>query len=79
MARAKYTNVDKAMAWARSVLKGKFPACLFIHQAIERHFDDLAASRSKDYVFNRSLRSSPTNLAQLAQLVAALKADYGIA
>ncbi len=29
MARAKYTNVDKAMAWAKSVLKGKFPACRF--------------------------------------------------
>ena len=44
MARTKYTNVDKAMAWARSVLKGKFPACRYIHQAIERHFDDVAAN-----------------------------------
>lgn len=51
MARAKYTNVDKAMAWAKSVLKGKFPACRFIHQAIERHFDDVASSRSKDYPY----------------------------
>ncbi|MCE5976632.1 hypothetical protein [Pseudomonas sp. JR33AA] len=31
------------------------------------------------FVFNRSLRTSPTNLAQLAQLVAALKTEYGIA
>lgn len=31
------------------------------------------------FVFNRSLRTSPTNLALLAQLVAALKTEYGIA
>lgn len=51
MAKTAHANVDKAMVWARSVLKGKFPACRYIHQAIERHFDDVARSRSKDYPF----------------------------
>lgn len=51
MAKASHTNVDKAMVWGRSVLKGKFPACRFIHQAIERHFDDVAKSRSKDFPY----------------------------
>ena len=31
------------------------------------------------YLFNQSLRSSPTAMAKLAQMVAALKAEYGIA
>ena len=51
MTRTKYTNVDKAMVWAKSVLKGKFPACRYIHQAIERHFEDIAASKSKSYPY----------------------------
>jgi phage terminase large subunit-like protein len=51
MAKTAHTNVDKAMVWARSVLKGKFPACRYIHQAIERHFDDVTKSRSKDFPF----------------------------
>lgn len=33
MAKTKHTNVDKAMAWARSVLKGKFPACRYTRGA----------------------------------------------
>ena len=31
--------------------EGKVPACLYIHQAIERHFSDLKKSRSRDYPF----------------------------
>ncbi len=51
MAKTATPNVNKAMEWARSVLKGKVPVCRYIHQAIQRHFDDVAASRSKGFAY----------------------------
>ena len=51
MTKALHPNVDKAMAWGRSVLRGKVPACRYIHLAIQRHFDDLAASRKRGFRF----------------------------
>lgn len=75
MARTKYTNVDKAMAWARSVLKGKFPACRYIHQAIERHFDDVAASRAKDYAYKFDPAKAEKKL-RLMQLLPHTKGEW---
>ncbi len=75
MARAKYTNVDKAMAWARSVLKGKFPACRYIHQAIERHFDDVAASRSKAYPYKFDAAKAEKKL-RIMQLLPHTKGEW---
>lgn len=46
-----HPNIEKAMKWAREVLRGKVPACRYIHQAIQRHFEDLAASRTKGYPY----------------------------
>ncbi|WP_296187877.1 terminase large subunit [Pseudomonas sp. UBA1879] len=51
MPKALHPNVDKAMAWGRSVLRGKVPACRYIHQAIQRHFDDVAASRKGSFKY----------------------------
>ena len=51
MTKALHANVDKAMAWGRSVLRGKVPACRYIHQAVQRHFDDVAASRKRGFRF----------------------------
>lgn len=42
-----HANVNKAMKWAREVLKGKHPACKFIEQAIQRHFDDVKKAARK--------------------------------
>lgn len=75
MARAKYTNVDKAMVWARSVLKGKFPACRYIHQAIERHFEDVAASRSKSYPYKFDPAKAEKKL-RLMQLLPHTKGEW---
>ncbi|AIN57966.1 terminase large subunit [Pseudomonas soli] len=75
MARAKYTNVDKAMAWARSVLKGKFPACRYIHQGIERHFDDVASSRSKSYPYKFDPAKAEKKL-RLMQLLPHTKGEW---
>ena len=68
MAKTSHANVDKAMAWARSVLKGKFPACRYIHQAIQRHFDDVVASRSKSFPYKFDPKKAEKKL-RLMQLL----------
>lgn len=53
MAKAKelYPRVEKGMKWAREVLTGKIPACRYVKQAIQRHFDDMAASRKGTFKY----------------------------
>ncbi|WP_323115449.1 terminase large subunit [Pseudomonas guariconensis] len=75
MAKTKHTNVDKAMAWARSVLKGKFPACRYIHLAIERHFTDVEASRSKAYPYKFDPKKAEKKL-RLIQLLPHTKGEW---
>ncbi|MBM9947055.1 terminase large subunit [Pseudomonas aeruginosa] len=75
MAKAACANVDKAMAWAKTVLKGKVPACLYIHQAIERHFSDLKKSRSRDYPFYFDAEAAEKKL-KLIQLLPHTKGEW---
>lgn len=75
MAKTKTPNVDKALAWARSVLKGKVPACRYIHQAIQRHFDDVSDSRSKAYPFKFDPAKAEKKL-KLIQLLPHTKGEW---
>ncbi|WP_256235945.1 terminase large subunit domain-containing protein, partial [Pseudomonas sp. NBRC 111135] len=75
MAKAACANVDKAMAWAKTVLKGKVPACQYVHQAIERHFADLKASRGKDYPFYFDPEAAEKKL-KLIQLLPHTKGEW---
>ena len=75
MKKALHPNVDKAMAWARSVLRGKVPACRFIRQAIQRHFDDLAASRKRGYRFKFEPAKAEKKL-KLIQLLPHTKGEW---
>ena len=75
MTKATHPNVDKAMAWARSVLRGKVPACRYIHQAIQRHFDDLAASRKRGYRFKFDPAKAEKKL-KLIQLLPHTKGEW---
>ncbi|MDF2644186.1 MAG: terminase [Pseudomonas sp.] len=75
MTRTTYTNVDKAMAWAKTVLKRKFPACRYIHQAIERHFEDVARSRSKSFPYKFDPAKAEKKL-RLMQLLPHTKGEW---
>jgi len=75
MAKTPTPNVDKAMAWARSVLKGRVPACRFIHLAIQRHFDDVAESRSKDFPYKFDAAQAEKKL-RLVQLMPHTKGEW---
>lgn len=45
---------DRAEAYARAVVKGTIPACVYVKQACKRHLDDLKRKRFR-YVFDKSL------------------------
>ena len=51
MAKQKYPLVNKASAYARSVVKGKIDACLYVRQACQRHLDDLVKSKQANYPY----------------------------
>ncbi|NMY89817.1 terminase large subunit [Pseudomonas oryzihabitans] len=75
MAKTKTPNVDKALAWARSVLKGKVPACRYVHQAIQRHFDDVSDSRGNGYPFKFDPAKAEKKL-KLIQLLPHTKGEW---
>jgi phage terminase large subunit-like protein len=75
MTRTTHASVDKAMAWARTVLKGKFPACRYIHQSIQRHFDDVAASRLKSFPYKFDPKKAEKKL-KLMQLLPHTKGEW---
>ncbi|ALZ84503.1 terminase [Pseudomonas oryzihabitans] len=75
MAKTPTPNVDKAMAWARSVLKGRVPACRFIHLAIQRHFEDVAESRGKGFPYKFDAAQAEKKL-RLVQLMPHTKGEW---
>lgn len=46
-----YINVQAGIKWGKAVINGKIPACLYIKQACQRHFDDVVKSKDKNYPF----------------------------
>lgn len=46
-----YPNVDQAVKWAKEVIKGKVPACKWVKLACQRHIDDLAKAKTKDFPY----------------------------
>lgn len=48
---SQYPNVDEATKWARSVVRGKVPACKWVRLACQRHLDDLKESKKRGYPY----------------------------
>ncbi|WP_072669739.1 terminase large subunit [Vibrio injensis] len=48
---SRYPAVDQAERFAKNVLAGKIPACRYVKLACQRHFDDVAKSKKKDYPY----------------------------
>ncbi|MBS3670188.1 terminase large subunit [Vreelandella boliviensis] len=48
---AAYPNVNAAQKYARDVVGGKIPACIYVKQACARHLNDMKASKAKSYPF----------------------------
>ncbi|MCH5548105.1 phage major capsid protein [Pseudomonas syringae pv. syringae] len=75
MAKSAHPNVDKAMVWGRSLLRGKVPACRYIHQAVQRHFDEMAASRKRGFRFKFDPAKAEKKL-KLMQLLPHTKGEW---
>ena len=72
-----HENVDVASKWARELLQGKHPACLYIKQAVQRHFDDLEASKREDYPYYFCPVTAERKL-KLIQLLPHTKGEWGM-
>lgn len=72
-----HENVDVASKWARELLQGKHPACLYIKQAAQRHFDDLEASKREDYPYYFCPVTAERKL-KLIQLLPHTKGEWGM-
>lgn len=48
---SKYPAVDQAERFAKQILAGKIPACKYVKLACQRHFDDVASSKKKEYPY----------------------------
>lgn len=44
-----FPRVEQGLKFARDVVRGKRPACRYVQLACQRHLDDLASSRRKDF------------------------------
>lgn len=47
----KLPHVDKALAYARDVVRGKVLACVWVKRACQRHMDDLKRARGKGFAY----------------------------
>ena len=75
MSKVLHANVEKAMVWGRAVLRGKVPACRYIHQAVQRHFDDVANSRKRTFRFKFDPAKAEKKL-KLIQLLPHTKGEW---
>ena len=57
------------------MFKDKHPVCLYIKQAIQRHFDDVKQSRAKDYPFKFCAQTAEKKL-KLIQLLPHTKGEW---
>lgn len=48
---AAYPNVNAAQKYARDVVGGRIPACIYVKQACARHLNDVKASKAKSYPY----------------------------
>ena len=51
MAKQRYPHVNMANKYARDVVSGKIPACLYIIQACQRHLDDLNREKKTNFPY----------------------------
>ena len=72
-----HENVDAAAAWAKEVLAGKHPACLFIRQAIQRHLDNEKSAADPDYPYYFCPVTAEKKL-KLIQLLPHTKGEWGL-
>ena len=72
---AAYPNVNAAQKYARDVVGGKIPACLYVKQACARHLNDSKASKAKSYPY-RFDRDKAERVCRFVQLLPHTKGEW---
>lgn len=75
---AAYPNVNAAQKYARDVVGGRIPACIYVKQACARHLNDVKASKAKSYPyrFDRDLAERVCRFIQ-KRVLSVTKLVYG--
>jgi phage terminase large subunit-like protein len=74
---SKNPNVDAAIKWARRVVKGQVPACKYIVAACQRHFDDVAASRTAAFIYKFDASAAERKI-DFVQLLPHTKGEWAL-
>ena len=74
---AAYPNVNAAQKYARDVVGGKIPACLYVKQACARHLNDVKASKAKSYPY-RFDRDKAERVCKFIQLLPHTKGEWAL-
>ena len=75
MAKERYPHVNKANRYARDVVAGKIPACLYVIQACKRHLDDLAKEKNVKFPY-RWDKESAEKICKFAELMPHVKGKW---
>lgn len=73
---AKHPAVEEANKYAKNVLAGKIPACRFVIAACQRHLDNLADSKDKDYPYTFDAAEAQRKIAFI-ELLPHTKGEWG--
>lgn len=73
--KSKHPNVDAAMRWGRRVLAGQVPCCRYVRLAVQRHFDDIARSKTAKFPYKFSPNKAEKKL-RLMQMLPHVKGEW---
>jgi len=71
----KYPNVESAIRWGKRVVAGKVACCKYVRQSVERHFCDLAKSRSAKFKYRFDAAKAEKKL-RLIQMLPHTKGEW---
>jgi len=71
-----YPRVEQGLRFAREVVRGKRSSCRYVQLACQRHLDDLAASRRKEFRWKFDAAAAEKKLA-LIELMPHVKGEWG--
>ena len=71
----RFPHVNALNKYARDIVSGRIPACLFVRQSCQRHLDDLKKERDVNYPY-RFDRTSAERICTFAELMPHTKGKW---
>jgi phage terminase large subunit-like protein len=70
----RYPHVTKANRYAREIVSGRIPACIYVIQACQRHLDDLVKSKKLSYPYKFD-KAKAEHVIKFAQMMPHIKGE----